>query len=155
MIEKPENLVDVFCQIKNSIVTIHPETTWHPDRVLRKIKELGCIPGIAIDPYLPIEHFRHLYPIVEMVLIMSVNPGYAGQNLVPHCLDKINELKTYTQKHNITLDIEIDGNVSWENIPKMLDSGANVLVTGTSSVFQSDLPRKEALKKLYQLIDKR
>jgi len=153
MVEKPENFLDIFCKIENSIITIHPETTWHPDRILRQIQELGCIPGIAIDPYLPIEHFKHLYPIVGMVLIMSVNPGYAGQKLVPHTLEKIHELKAYASKYDLTFDIEVDGNVSWENISDMVNAGANVLVTGTSSLFQSNLSRREALNRLYQMIE--
>jgi len=154
MVEKPEHFLDIFCKIENSIITIHPETTWHPDRVLRRIREHGCIPGIAIDPYLPIEHLRHLYPIVDLVLIMSVNPGYAGQDLIPYSLEKIKELKSYVNENHLTLDIEIDGNVSWENIPAMMDAGANVLVTGTSSLFQPELKRKDALKMLFQLIEK-
>jgi ribulose-phosphate 3-epimerase len=154
MVEKPENFLEIFCKIKNAIVTIHPETTWHPDRVLRKIRDLGCVPGIAIDPYLPVAHFRHLYPIVDLVLIMSVNPGYAGQALIPHALEKIRELRSYLDRQQLSIDIEVDGNVSWDNIPAMMEAGANVLVTGTSSLFQSGLPRKDALNRLYQMIDK-
>jgi ribulose-phosphate 3-epimerase len=155
MVEKPEHFLDIFCKIKNSVVTIHPETTWHPDRILRRIRELGCIPGIAIDPYLPVEQFRHLYPVVDLVLMMSVNPGYAGQDLIPHSLEKIKDLRSYSDKMNTKLDIEIDGNVSWENIPGMIEAGANVLVAGTSSLFQSDLSRKDALKRLFEMIENR
>lgn len=153
MVEKPENILEMFCQVKNSVITIHPETTWHPDRILRSIKEAGCIPGIAINPHIPVDHFKRLYPIVEMVLVMTVNPGYAGQKLVPQCMDKIQELKTYAEINNLTFDIEVDGNVSWDNIPVMVKAGASVLVAGTSSLFQPNHPRKESLEKLFQLID--
>ena len=154
MVEKPGNFLDIFSQIKNSIITIHPETSWHPDRILRQIKQAGCIPGIALDPYVPIDQCKHLYPIVDVVMIMTVNPGYASQELVPQSIDKIRELKTYSEKHNLNFDIQVDGNVSWENIPRMVDAGANILVAGTSSLFKSDLSRKDALIRLYQMIEK-
>jgi len=152
MVEKPGNFLDIFCQVKNAVITIHPETSWHPDRILRKIRESGCIPGIALNPHVPIDQCKHLYPIVDVVMVMTVNPGYAGQELVPQSIDKIKELRKYAGKHNLKFDIQVDGNVSWENIPIMLEAGADVLVTGTSSLFQTDLPRKEGLDRLYQMI---
>jgi len=155
MVKKPENLVDIFCQLKNSVITIHPDATWHPDRLLRKIREAGCIPGIAINPHIPIEQFKYLYPIVDRVLVMTVNPGYAGQKLVPQSLDKINELSEYAVSNEFDFDIEVDGNVSWENIPAMVKAGASVLVAGTSSLFQAGHDRKTSLEKLLQLVDKR
>ena len=155
MVKKPENLVDIFCQVKNSVITIHPDATWHPDRLLRKIREAGCIPGIAINPHIPIEQFKYLYPIVDRVLVMTVNPGYAGQKLVPQSLNKINELSEYAVSNKFNFDIEVDGNVSWENIPAMVKAGASVLVAGTSSLFQAGHERKTSLEKLLQLVDKR
>jgi pentose-5-phosphate-3-epimerase len=85
---------------------------------------------------------------------MTVNPGYAGQKLVPQSLDKIHELKSYAEINNLAFDIEVDGNVSWENIPAMVMAGASVLVAGTSSLFQPGQKREDSLERLFQLIDK-
>ena len=154
MVEKPENFLDIFCQVENSVVSIHPDATWHPDRLLRKIRESGCSPGIVINPHMAIDQFKNLYPIVDVVLVMTVNPGYAGQKLVPQSLDKIHELKSYAEINNLAFDIEVDGNVSWENIPAMVMAGASVLVAGTSSLFQPGQKREDSLERLFQLIDK-
>lgn len=152
MVDDPDRMIEIFSIIKGSVLTIHPETTWHPDRTLRKIRELGCIPGLAIDPAIPVEHFRHLYPLVDLVLIMAVNPGYAGQPMVSYVFNKIRELRQYLNEQGLELDIEVDGNVSWDHIPEMIRVGANVLVAGTSSLFQPGISRKEALQKLLDLI---
>ena len=152
MVDNPDQMLDIFTGIKNSIVTIHPETTWHPDRTLRKIRESGCIPGLAIDPAMPIEQFRHLYPLIDIILIMSVNPGYAGQNMIPYVFDKIRELKNYLNQNKLEADIEIDGNVSWNHIPNLIDAGANVLVAGTSSLFDKGKSRRESFEMLYQMV---
>ncbi len=154
MVDNPDQMLGIFTGIKNSVVTIHPETSWHPDRTLRKIRESGCVPGLAIDPAMPVEQFRHLYPLIDLVLVMSVNPGYAGQNMIPYVFDKIRELKNYLDKNKLRADIEIDGNVSWKHIPTMIESGANVLVTGTSSLFEKGKTRKEAFQMLHQVVGK-
>jgi ribulose-phosphate 3-epimerase len=154
MVEDPDRMIDIFTVIKGSILTIHPETTWHPDRSLRKIRELGCIPGLAIDPAIPIGQFRHLYPLVDLVLVMAVNPGYAGQPVIPYAFDKIRELRQHLVENNLNIDIEVDGHVSWEHIPTMIHAGANVLVAGTSSLFQQGISRKEALQLLLEMIGK-
>jgi ribulose-phosphate 3-epimerase len=155
MVEQPDLMIDIFSKVRGSILTIHPETTWHPDRSLRKIRESGCKTGLAIDPAIPVEQFRYLYPLVDQVLVMAVNPGYAGQPVLPYVFDKIRELKKYVDKKHLKLDIEVDGNVSWDHIPKMIAVGANVLVAGTSSLFEKGKSRKESLQALYKLINKR
>jgi ribulose-phosphate 3-epimerase len=154
MVDNPDQMIEIFSVIKDSVLTIHPETTWHPDRTLRKIRELGCFPGLAIDPAIPVEQFRHLYPLVDQVLIMAVNPGYAGQPVIPYVFDKIRELRQYLIKNNLDLDIEIDGNVSWDYIPDMIRAGANVLVAGTSSLFQKGRSRSDSLQKLLKMANK-
>lgn len=152
MVDDPDRMIDIFSIIKGSILTIHPETTWHPDRTLHKIRDLGCIPGLAIDPAIPIGQFRHLYPLVYQVLMMGVNPGYAGQPIIPYVFGKIRELREYIVKNNLDIDIEIDGNVSWDHIPAMIEAGANVLVAGTSSLFQTGKARKDSLEALLNLV---
>ena len=152
MVENPDQMIEIFSEIKGSILTIHPETSWHPDRTLRKIRELGCISGLAIDPAIPVEHFRHLYPLVDLVLVMAVNPGYAGQPMVPYVFEKIRELRHFLTQNNLGPDIEVDGNVSWDHIPDMIRAGANVLVAGTSSLFQKGRERKESIKTLLEIV---
>lgn len=152
MVENPDRFVDIFCQIKGSIFTFHPETSRHPVRTINSIREAGCKPSIAIDPAIPVEFYRHLYPLVDMVCVMTVNPGYAGQKLISFAVDKLTELQEIKRKNNLHFEIEVDGNVSWENIPKMIKAGAEVLVVGTSSVFSKTESRDATLTRLQNLI---
>ncbi len=152
MVENPDRFIDIFCQIKGSIFTFHPETSRHPVRTINSIREAGGKPSIAIDPAIPVEFYKHLYPLVDMVCVMTVNPGYAGQKLIPFCVDKLTELQYIKQKDNLNFEIEVDGNVSWENIPNMIKAGAEVLVVGTSSVFSKTESRDETLTRLYGMV---
>jgi len=122
--------------------------------LIERIRELGASPGIAIDPGQPVDQFRHLIPLTDQVLVMTVNPGYAGQKLIPHCLDKISEVRDFLEREKLEIDIEVDGNVSWKNIPKMVEAGATMLVAGTSSVFEKHRPREESLREFSVLLQK-
>ena len=152
MIERVDRSVDMFCQTPGSVVTFHPETSRHPVRTIATIRDSGCRPGIAIDPAMSLEQVKHLLPLVEVVCLMTVNPGYSGQKLLPFCIDKIAELAAYKREHHPELLIEVDGNVSWDNIPKMTAAGADILVLGTSSVFTTSVSRTEAYDKLHQTL---
>ncbi|MEK6794224.1 MAG: ribulose-phosphate 3-epimerase [Spirochaetota bacterium] len=141
MIENVDDYIPSFAAIRDSVVTIHSETCYHPLRSIELIRRAGARAGIAIDPSLPIESYKHLIPAVDQVCIMTVNPGYAGQKLIPQTLEKIRELAELCGERGYDIDIEVDGNVSWTNMPLMIDAGASVLVAGTSSLFDksSDL----------------
>ena len=152
MIDAVDRSVDLFTQSAGATVTFHPETSRHPVRTIQRIRDAQCRPGIAIDPGTSLETVRHLLPLVNMVCMMTVNPGYAGQRLLPFCLDKIAELHRWRQQHELDLLIEVDGNVSWENIPPMLKAGGDVLVLGTSSVFNRAQSRADAYQRLEKLI---
>ncbi|TAF77664.1 MAG: ribulose-phosphate 3-epimerase [Bacteroidetes bacterium] len=152
MVENPDRFVEIFCQLKGSLFTFHPETSRHPVRTIDSIRANGCRPSIAINPAYPIEQFRHLLPLVDMVCVMTVNPGYAGQKLIPFAVNKLTELQEFKKKNNLSFEIEVDGNVSWENIPTMVKAGAEVLVVGTSSIFSKTESREQTLSRLYQLI---
>ena len=152
MVENADSAVDLFTKFEKSYITFHPETSRHPVRTIQKIKDKGCRAGIAIDPGMSIESVKHLLPIVDMVCIMTVNPGYAGQALIPFCMDKLKELDEWRKEFYPELLIEVDGNVSWENIPPMLEKGADVLVLGTSSVFEKNNPRKNSYQRLNEII---
>ncbi len=152
MVEDVDNNLSIFTAFEESIITFHPETSRHPVRTIQQVIDAGCQPSIAIDPAMSIETVKHLLPLVDMVCVMTVNPGYAGQKLIPFCIEKMAELDRWRKENKPQLKIEVDGNVSWENIPKMLKAGADVLVLGTSSVFTNTMTRKEAYSKLDELI---
>jgi len=154
MIEEPDRHIEPFCAIPGTRLTFHPETVRQPARLIERIRELGASPGIAIDPGQPVDQFRHLIPLTDQVLVMTVNPGYAGQKLIPHCLDKISEVRDFLEREKLEIDIEVDGNVSWKNIPKMVEAGATMLVAGTSSVFEKHRPREESLREFSVLLQK-
>jgi ribulose-phosphate 3-epimerase len=140
MIENVDAYVPQFARFPGGIVTIHPEVCYHPVRSLQLIKSLGARAGISLDPSVPVETVRHLIAEIDLLCIMTVSPGYAGQPLVPQTLGKIAEAAALAREAGREaergLEIEVDGNVSWENIPRMLDAGANVLVAGSSSLFE-------------------
>ncbi len=148
MIESPDQHLDKFLELPKPRITFHPETVRQPVRVIDRIKQSGASAGIALDPGLPLDHFKHLLPLVDQVLIMTVNPGYAGQKLVPHCIDKISETRRYLDEKGLSVDLEVDGNVSWENIPKMIQAGANILVGGSSSVFSKIESRHQTVERM-------
>lgn len=152
MVEDVDSSISLFTKFESSYITFHPETCRHPVRTIQKIKDKGCQPGIAIDPGMTIESVKHLLPLVNMVCVMTVNPGYAGQALIPFCIDKIKELKDWKNELHPSLLIEVDGNVSWENIPPMIGAGADVLVLGTSSVFEKNTSRKLSYQRLESII---
>lgn len=147
MVEDIDRFLPYF-DVSGSLVSFHPETSKHPLRTISSIREKKGTPGIAIDPAYTVEQFKYLYEYVDFILIMSVNPGYAGQKLIPSALEKTKALKRYLIDTGCEgVFIELDGNVSWENIPLMVSAGADILVTGTSSIFAKDLLRETALHK--------
>ena len=112
------------------------------------IRECGARPGIAIDPATPIEAIKHILPDVELACVMTVNPGYTGQRLVPQGLIKVRELAAHARSEGLQIEIEVDGNVSWDNIPRMVEAGANVLVLGTSSIYDGVLDTGASIDRL-------
>ena len=118
MIEHPDRHIEPFCAIPGTRLTFHPETVRQPVRLIERIRELGGSPGIALDPGQTVDQFKHLIPLTDQVLVMTVSPGYAGQKLIPHCLDKISEVRDFLSREKLSIDIEVDGNVSWKNTPK-------------------------------------
>ncbi|MDX2109324.1 MAG: ribulose-phosphate 3-epimerase [Verrucomicrobiota bacterium] len=154
MVERPDLHVDPFLKLPGTRrISFHPETVRQPVRLISYIREQGGEPGICIDPSHPIEMWRHLLPLVDQVMVMTVNPGYAGQKLIPFCVDKLTEYRTYRDTHGLRYDIEVDGNVSWENIPPMVTAGAEILVAGTSSIFcKKGTPRGESLQRMQALL---
>lgn len=135
MIEEPSRYVEDFVKAGADIITVHYEADRHIDRTINYIKSFGVKAGIALNPATPVENIKHLIPILDMVLVMSVNPGFGGQKYINYCSEKIREVKELSNKYNKELMIEVDGGVVKENIKAIAECGANVLVAG-SAVFK-------------------
>jgi ribulose-phosphate 3-epimerase len=137
MIENPDSKIDWFKPQPGDLVSVHAETTPHLQRVLAKIRSLGAKPAAAFNPATPIAAIEEVIPDVDAILVMTVNPGYSGQKLVPHTLDKIRRLRNILDENGYpNTEIETDGNVTLENAIKMRDAGANIFVVGTSLIFR-------------------
>jgi ribulose-phosphate 3-epimerase len=143
MIEEPALYIDEIAKAGADIITVHVEACRHLDRTIDAIKEKGILAGVALNPATPIETIRPILSKVDMVLIMTVNPGFGGQKLIPYTVDKVAELKRLLIRTGNKADIEVDGGVTLENVKDLLDAGANVIVAG-SSVFQGNITENVA-----------
>lgn len=132
MIDKPENFVDDFARAGADSITVHIESTVHVMRVLEMIKDFGIKRGITLVPSTPVQAIHDVLPLVDMVLVMTVNPGFGGQTLIEGCLDKMRELKEIREKMKYTFIIEADGGINGETYPRVLEAGADVLVMGSA-----------------------
>jgi len=140
MVEQPERTLDAFPFGEGDWVSIHVESTKHLQRVLAKVKEKGAHPIVALNPATPLCMIEDVMDDIDGVLIMSVNPGFAGQKLVPHAIDKIAETKKLLAKYGREdVEIEVDGNVNPANAIRMKNAGANIFVVGTSGIFFGDM----------------
>ena len=137
MVEEPDRFVEDFVEAGADIIPVHAEACTHLDRTISHIKEQGVLAGVALNPATPISTITHVLEMVDMVLIMSVNPGFGGQSFIPYTLDKIVDLRRCLGERGLKLDIQIDGGVTLDNIDDILDAGANIIVAG-SSVFHGD-----------------
>ncbi|MCF7928697.1 MAG: ribulose-phosphate 3-epimerase [Spirochaetales bacterium] len=153
MVEPVDRLIPVFAR-PGALICFHPEAVYHPLRSLDTIRKAGAVPGVALDPATPLETLRYILPDIDFLLLMTVNPGYSGQKLVPQALDKVRDAVRMMEEAGRRIPIEVDGNVSWENIPKMLDAGADILIGGTSSVFDPSLGRDAAIERIRNLCSK-
>lgn len=135
MIEKPELLVPNFEEAGASTITIHPENNPNVHRTLGLIRDLGCAPGIAINPGTPADMIEPLLPFVDMVLVMTVNPGYSGQSFIPQMLSKVQRVAKMIKEEEHEIRLEVDGGVNAENIVYLLAAGANTFVSA-SSIFK-------------------
>lgn len=138
MIDEPIRYVDDFAKAGADIITVHAEACKHLDRTIEAIKEKGLLAGVAINPATPVCMIAPILGKVDMVLIMSVNPGFGGQKLIPYTIEKIREVKQLADAAGYKFDIEVDGGVTLTNVEELMDAGANILVAG-SSVFNGDI----------------
>ncbi len=143
MITQPERYIEDFVKSGADMITIHVESTLHPHRVIQQIKSYGVKAGIVLNPGTPAESVKYLINEVDMVLVMSVNPGFGGQSFIESAVEKIKELRAM----NPTVDIEVDGGITHETIGRCIEAGANIFVAG-SYVFKGNYAERIAnLKK--------
>ena len=142
MIIEPERYIARFAHVGADWVTFHLEATDDALHCVHLIRESGAKVGVSIKPKTPVESLRPILSEVDMVLVMSVEPGFGGQKFIPESLDRIRELRTMAEKLNPELLIEVDGGISSENAHLLYEAGANVLVAG-SSVFKAEDPEAE------------
>lgn len=133
MIAPVDPFVEAFANAGADIITIHAEATPHYHRTLQFIKSLGKKAGISLNPATPVSAIEHVMDLVDLVLIMSVNPGFGGQKFIPASLDKIRQTRTLIEKQGRNIDLEVDGGVNKETAKSIIDAGADVLVAGTAT----------------------
>lgn len=149
MIQNPDRYIDDFVNAGADLITVHAEACGHLDRTIHKIKERGILAGVALNPATSLSVLDYVLDDVDMVLIMTVNPGFGGQKLIPYTLDKIRDLKKMIDQRGLKTDIQVDGGVTLENVEKIMDAGANVIVAG-SAVFNGDI--EENVHRFLQLM---
>ena len=138
MICDPQRYISDFSDAGADILTVHAEACKHLDQTIRDIKREGLMAGVALNPATPLDVLDYILPELDMVLLMTVNPGYGGQRMIPYTLDKIRQLRDYVDENGLICDIEVDGGVKLDNVDEFLEAGANVIVSG-SGVFCGDL----------------
>lgn len=149
MIEKPEDKLSWFEFGEGEYVSVHYESTPHIHRALTAIKSRGAKAMVAINPGTPFCMLTGLFEDIDAVLIMTVNPGFAGQKLIESTVSKIKELRDYLDNNGYShIEIEVDGNISFENIGRIKNAGANIFVSGSSGVFHKGMTISEATEKL-------
>ena len=140
MIESPENYVDDFKKAGAEIITVHIEACRHLHRNLQQITDIGCRAGVALNPHTPINQLKDVIETIDLVCLMSVNPGFGGQKFIENTYNKISQLRKMIDSSNSKALIEIDGGVNLDNAAKLMQCGADVLVAG-SFVFRSVDPQ--------------
>lgn len=139
MIEEPEKYTEAFKKAGADILTVHVEACRHLHRNIQQIKGMGMKAGIALNPHTSVQDLKHIIADIDLVCIMSVNPGFGGQSFIPNTLKKITELKQIINEYGVNVQIEIDGGVTLQNAPSIIAAGADVLVAG-NTVFRSEDP---------------
>ncbi len=140
MIENPERYIEAFAEAGADIITIHVEATRHLHRVLQNIRETGCKCGVSLNPATPVCLIENVLRDLDMVLVMSVNPGFGGQKFIPYSVEKVQELRQALERQNCShVHIQVDGGINLETAPGIVAAGADILVAG-SAIFQAPDP---------------
>lgn len=140
MIEEPIRYIQEFKQAGADGITVHVESCKHLNRTVQAIKEMGIKTAVALNPATPLSTLDYILEDLDMVLIMTVNPGFGGQKLIENTYEKVKHLRDIIDKKNLKVDIQVDGGISLQNVEHMMEAGANIFVAGTS-VFKGDMQK--------------
>ncbi len=151
MIDEPVRYIKEFADTGADIITVHAEACKHLNRTVQVIKECGCKAGVVLNPSTQLSELDYILEYVDIVLLMSVNPGFGGQKYIENITGKIRELRKIIDEKKLDVDIEVDGGVNLENIKMIVDAGANVLVAG-SAVFNGDIEKN--MKELKGMLER-
>jgi len=150
MIENPDRYLEDFVTDQTEIITVHAEACPHLHRTIQHIKSLGIRAGVSLNPATPLSALDWVLEDIDLVLLMSVNPGFGGQKFIPSCMDKIKALKELKEKRNPNLEIAIDGGITTENIKAVTDAGVELIVAGSVVFGAPDMENR--VKELLELI---
>jgi ribulose-phosphate 3-epimerase len=153
MVERPERQLEAFAEAGATILTVHVEVCPNLHRVLQQIRDLGCRPGVCLNPATPLSAVEEVLGDVDQVMVMAVNPGWGGQKFIPSTLDKMRRLRAMLDERGLAVDIEVDGGVNVETAPRCVEAGARVLVAG-SAVFNNRASVAENMQALRQGLGK-
>lgn len=152
MIDEPARYIKEFADAGADIITIHQESTNHLHRAIMAVKECGCKVGVSLNPATPINVLEYILEDIDMVLIMSVNPGFGGQSFIRSSLDKIRDLKNMIIEKRLNVEIQVDGGINSNNIGDVVEAGADILVAGSAIFSKSDI--KNAVNELRENAEK-
>ncbi|WP_160720060.1 ribulose-phosphate 3-epimerase [Bacillus sp. USDA818B3_A] len=146
MIENPDQYIEAFAKAGADYITVHVEACRHLHRTIQSIKSFGVKAGVVLNPATPVESIQHIIGDIDMVLLMTVNPGFGGQSFIPEVLPKIRQVKEMADQKGLTIEIEVDGGVNPVTARQCIEAGANVLVAGSAVYNQEDY--KQAISQL-------
>ena len=151
MIENPEHYVDAYVEAGANFITVHPEATPHIHSVLQKIHKAGVKTGIALNPGTPIEALENVIDIIDLILVMTVNPGFGGQSFLSSQLPKISKIRTIIDDGGHSIELSVDGGINPITAKLAIDAGADILVAGTSIFKAGDETYSKSIKRLRNL----
>jgi ribulose-phosphate 3-epimerase len=151
MVKPVDRLIPDFAKAGANIISFHPEASEHIDRTLRLIRDHGCKAGLVLNPATPLTYLDHVMPLVDLILLMSVNPGFGGQSFIPETLQKIKDVRTRIDRSGRAIWLEVDGGVKTDNIEAIAAAGADTFVAGSAIFGQSDYESVIATLKAHAL----
>ncbi len=150
MMEAPERYLESFCRAGAGILTVHVETCPHLHRTVQQIKELGCRAGVTLNPGTPVVSLAEIVPYVDLVLVMTVNPGFGGQEFIEGSLLKIRQVRAMLDARNLEAELEVDGGIGPDTAARVVEAGATVLVAGAAIFGQDDVA--EAIRQIRNVL---
>ena len=147
MITNPEDYIEDFAKAGADVIIVHQEACVHLNRVIQQIKKVSKQVGVALNPATPVFLLQDVLSLIDLVLVMTINPGFGGQELLPETLPKISQMRQFVTQHNLHCDIEVDGGVHEATVPQVVEAGANLLVAG-SAVFNEHESVAQAMDRL-------